>query len=903
MALKDKLMTLEDFKAVRDVDVASNTAQFTEIKADLDDNVNDLKSATGNIADRLDAIDGEGYIHFTNHQSITFVDSSHIWTYTTGLNKYAAVTEDDMFHLSAGDKIHVTGGVVYGVFYRKDADGAYGSTTGASSDYTALYDGMYAISATLNPQVNLTDSEFKRLVSYFSIIRAEYALKDINATLTEQREDINMLSAGLKDNTATDAIPMIDGKYFNLTGSTVTITNNVPVPSNNDATYKCGYMACSPGDVFTVSGLGGNAARLWGFISSSGTVLSSKADAGANETNKTVIAPTSAAWIIINTKNDLISYKGTLVQLRLSALETNSATKTEFNTADSNTNARIDKTNTDIINITGNTPVDMATGKYINLTGASVTMSDGVPQASNSDANYSYGVIQCVAGDIITVNGKGGGAARLWGFVKSDGTVLDYKANADAVGSNTMIVAPVGAAWAIINTKAGGISYKGTLVYARLDTIESDILNNPTSGIGNCTIRCAKEQSFTDGSHPVIQWYLLEKPGSVHELYYSKDLIHKRYLTTFDGDTYMYSWGILQNGDIIVCRDASSINKTDKNDANRVNPYVYLASEGWKVRHEVNFGSAIKPCGWLQNSGFKVLANGSAIWCEYTRQSTATANVWKLSGDPLDPNNWVITKSFPITTEDNLYGFKHCHMISQDFYTGVCYFSTGDDDAHSMMFASTDNGSTWTQLVSPDSSGTNDLGYANGSQIYCRNLTLTFTKDYIYWSTDAPEAVLHKILCAGRDANGVLDFSHCDILATIPEVSSLATYGTVLIPELNAILLLERSDSGATEMPVRLFTLEDNELHTLGILKSINNGVTNIGFRTRFSEWYPNDCKCHIGYELRQNGWNDCVNRIAAFGNNGYNVTGYGANNINNLVVKVYFDGTNYGMVLDTIYV
>lgn len=35
MALKDKLMTLEDFKAVRDVDVASNSAQFAEIKADL----------------------------------------------------------------------------------------------------------------------------------------------------------------------------------------------------------------------------------------------------------------------------------------------------------------------------------------------------------------------------------------------------------------------------------------------------------------------------------------------------------------------------------------------------------------------------------------------------------------------------------------------------------------------------------------------------------------------------------------------------------------------------------------------------------------------------------------------------------------------------------------------------
>ena len=35
MALKDKLMTLEDFKAVRDVDVASNQAQFTEINESL----------------------------------------------------------------------------------------------------------------------------------------------------------------------------------------------------------------------------------------------------------------------------------------------------------------------------------------------------------------------------------------------------------------------------------------------------------------------------------------------------------------------------------------------------------------------------------------------------------------------------------------------------------------------------------------------------------------------------------------------------------------------------------------------------------------------------------------------------------------------------------------------------
>lgn len=44
MALKDKLMTLEDFKAVRDVDVASNQTQFTTIKADLDAIEDDIKT-------------------------------------------------------------------------------------------------------------------------------------------------------------------------------------------------------------------------------------------------------------------------------------------------------------------------------------------------------------------------------------------------------------------------------------------------------------------------------------------------------------------------------------------------------------------------------------------------------------------------------------------------------------------------------------------------------------------------------------------------------------------------------------------------------------------------------------------------------------------------------------------
>ena len=53
MALKDKLMTLEDFKAVRDVDVASNSAQFTEIKADLEDLEDAVSGISGGLTTEI----------------------------------------------------------------------------------------------------------------------------------------------------------------------------------------------------------------------------------------------------------------------------------------------------------------------------------------------------------------------------------------------------------------------------------------------------------------------------------------------------------------------------------------------------------------------------------------------------------------------------------------------------------------------------------------------------------------------------------------------------------------------------------------------------------------------------------------------------------------------------------
>ena len=426
------------------------------------------------------------------------------------------------------------------------------------------------------------------------------------------------------------------------------------------------------------------------------------------------------------------------------------------------------------------------------------------------------------------------------------------------------------------------------------------------SATGNCTIRAAKEQAYVDGTPPVIEWYLIEEPKS-GKFYYSKDLENKQYMFTFPYETSEYSFGILQNGDIVICLDADSIPTQNKSDSNRVNPFVLLAAENWSVLHEVDFGSNLKPCGWVMDVGFKVLANGSAIFCEYTRQTTYTANVWKIDGDPTDASNWTATKSFVVTSTDNSTGFKHCHMVSQDHYTGVCYMSTGDDNVGSMLFCSTDNGSTWTQLVSPDSDGQiNEYGWITGSEKYCRALNFIYTEDYIYWASDTNNLSIHYLFRVGRDANGVFDFGTVVDLLQIPANSGASTYGIVWLPEYNAIFMLDRTDVDATSMDLRMVLLSDNSIVKVGELKAIQSDLPNgsrLGFRYRFATKYPRNGVINIGFGLRGNNFDNYINHNRGFGNTGTWKDGSGIYNINNLVLRITPTPTTYALTIDTRYI
>lgn len=435
-------------------------------------------------------------------------------------------------------------------------------------------------------------------------------------------------------------------------------------------------------------------------------------------------------------------------------------------------------------------------------------------------------------------------------------------------------------------------------VTKKQETVESIInkaMNNALnafnvfdSDTGNVSIVCAKEHTYNDGTAPKVEYYLLEECGT-NKFYVSNDLKCKKYAFTFDGDSATYAFGITKNNDIIACAIADSL--TDgKDDSHRKNPYCWLASEKWSTQHEVDFGTNLKPCGWLSNCGFRNLPNGDALFSEYTRMTVATANVWKLSGSPADANNWTVVKQFEITTENNLSGFKHIHTVQYDHYTGVVYFSTGDDDENAMIFHSTDDGANWTQL-------------GTSSQKYCRNLSFTFTKDYIYWAPDFDIAEKCYLLRATRDDNGVMDFDSIEDYIFIGDYTNKgATYGTAYLEELDAILILDRCDSQREYMPLLIADLKNDAVKLLTTLESPGD-AQYVGFRTRYSEWYPKNGRFICGFGFKQVQNFICTNHIKGFGNMGYMNTGAGANNINNLVFNIKRNGDVFNMKMDTLYI
>ena len=411
-----------------------------------------------------------------------------------------------------------------------------------------------------------------------------------------------------------------------------------------------------------------------------------------------------------------------------------------------------------------------------------------------------------------------------------------------------------------------------------------------TSNVGNCSIVCAKVHQYASKCPPITEYYLLEEAGT-NKYYFSKDLKTKHYAFRFE-EGHKYSFGIMQNGDVIAIKNAVSLADSvndQKDDNYRINPLVLLASEKWQIRHTIDFGERIiKPCGWLMNCGFSVMPDGTTVFCEYTRPIVATANIWKIEGNVLDADNWKITKSFDIDAVKNV-GFKHIHSVQYDYFTGIMYSMTGDTDTGAKVLYSKDYGDTWIVLK-------------DNSEKYCRVLNYVFTENYVYWASDTTNSSYHYLFRIKRDEEGILDFETVEDWVHLGNVTS-ATYGVVLLEELNILVILDRHDGETNNVLLRVVNVSTGECHTVAEFHTPNDIQKMIGFRTRYTEWNPIGNIVRVGFTLKaQNSYDTCVNYFDLFDNQGVDDSD-GTENINNLEFEFIKKGDSYKIIPRTIYI
>lgn len=142
-----------------------------------------------------------------------------------------------------------------------------------------------------------------------SVLGAAADAKTTGDKISDVKSAINVL-----DKIARNAvIPVTSAKhYIDLSGSSVSMQGGEPVISGTSASYDVSVVACYEGVKFTIYGQGGGQTRLWGFVSSTGTILS-VASASATEKGKVITAPEGSAFLIVHTKDGRSSYFGEML--------------------------------------------------------------------------------------------------------------------------------------------------------------------------------------------------------------------------------------------------------------------------------------------------------------------------------------------------------------------------------------------------------------------------------------------------------------------------------------------------------------------------------------------------------------------------------------------------------------
>ena len=249
MALKDKLMTLEDFKAVRDVDVASNSAQFTELRADLGAQTDSIQG----VASFAKTPEGEVFVQL-ELGNIVYQNSAISYANSTAYStKRVRTLEDTYVHLSAGSTIKLTDytNAKFYPAYRPDGETAwsYPNTWVATGEYVCPSTGDYVV--LIANRTEVTQESAKALGdllvvtekdSYNSHIMAELQRKSL---VKYNMDNDGYVFFGSFNDTIQPADPIKKERYSDkfsvAAGKTYVVDYKVKISSASDWYFTCHF--------------------------------------------------------------------------------------------------------------------------------------------------------------------------------------------------------------------------------------------------------------------------------------------------------------------------------------------------------------------------------------------------------------------------------------------------------------------------------------------------------------------------------------------------------------------------------------------------------------------------------------------------------------------------------------
>lgn len=215
---------------------------------------------------------------------------------------------------------------------------------------------------------------------------------------------------------------------------------------------------------------GGGLAELE--ISSDGVVVGS--------TNFAVLVEKATFPTGVTYDNDVSVYQDILTYVMSSVIPTEAVTidntlSITGAAADAKkTGDEIGELKSELISGIGAEPIEFILGAYIN------TNTDIIDPTPVTSIYWDYAIMPCTEGDVFVVNSHGQTSQRGWAFCESDYTRISYSL-ANFEGDNTVLVAPEGAAYLILNdlkSKKDAPSWKGYTAAVTTDMIskiDSDV--------------------------------------------------------------------------------------------------------------------------------------------------------------------------------------------------------------------------------------------------------------------------------------------------------------------------------------------------------------------------------------------------------------------------------------------